>query len=400
MRGGLTAVMVLALTLPGVAAADPGAVPAGMTAESVIARHIEARGGRKAWDAVRSMRLTGQYAAFSDDHPFTLLLKRDGKFLFDHFWTDKRVVVGSDGKTVWTENLFMEEGAQLVEGLDRSVALRTADFPTPFFDYEARGYKVKLLGELDLEGQKTIGLELTRGEGDVETWHLDPGTWLEVARDATGSDFGRPQPERTYFDDFRRVGSVVVPHLVDTQWYTRNRVMKVGKIDINPDVADAEFNLPPPPGMAKLLPMVGKWEIAFARRNNPNSPWEESKRQSSMEPLLGGAILQERVKTAEGGEILRTLSYDKYRKQYRVTQISDRQSFLDIEEGTFGEDGRLVVSNEKSGTTQEVFGTTVHSRLAFFEIGENGFKIEVDVSVDGGKNWFTAAKADYTRAPQ
>ena len=38
---------------------------AAMELDDVIARHIEARGGKDAWEAVESMKITGSYTAFS-----------------------------------------------------------------------------------------------------------------------------------------------------------------------------------------------------------------------------------------------------------------------------------------------------------------------------------------------
>ena len=78
-----------------------------------------------------------------------------------------------------------------------------------------------------MDGIDALVVELTRSNGDVETWYFDPNTHLELARDSKGSDYGRPSNQRTFFDDFREVSGVQIPHYVEKQWYTRNRIWEV-----------------------------------------------------------------------------------------------------------------------------------------------------------------------------
>ena len=126
--------------------------------------------------------------------------------------------------------------------------------------------------------------------------------------------------------------------------------------------------------------------------------WQESERTSSIARRLNGALLEESFSTPEGIGVIRTLSYDKYNEIYRWTNINDRQTQLDVKEGAFDEDGGLVMTNTETGTSWSSFGRTFHGRTRLFEITKEGFKLEQEISVDGGENWFLAAKATYTKS--
>jgi hypothetical protein len=60
-------------------------------------------------------------------------------------------------------------------------------------------------------------------------------------------------------------------------------------------------------------------------------------------------------------------------------------------------EGKLIVDNLKSGTTLDVGGQSFNLRLVVYEITPQGFKLDAEVSRDGGKNWRTDTKYTYTR---
>jgi hypothetical protein len=234
----------------------------------------------------------------------------------------------------------------------------------------------------------------------VETWYLDPETYLEIGRKAPGSEFGEPMEQTTFFDDFRKIEGVVIPYFTETQWYTRDRVMDVESVEINASVDDALFEMPAPPGMGPFLPMAGKWKVTVSRRQSPQAPYSESERTSIVESGMSGALLRERFQEDDGSDVIRTLSYDRFRKNYRLTEIEESRGLLDLMVGELDDAGRLVVSNLETGTPTEMFGMTIHFRLAIFDVTENGFQSETEVSIDGGENWWVALKESYSRSEE
>ncbi len=371
----------------------------GSTVDEVIAKHIAARGGLEAWEKAQTLKATGSFTAFSKVGPFTLHRKRDNKFHLDHVLGDKPVEIGFDGEIAWWVNLWNGiPWSQPITGLDRAVLMQDVDFESPFFHHREKGYKVELQGEDDVDGQKVIKLQLTRPDDSVETWYLDPETHLEVAYDAQGSDFGTPNPQRTYFEDFRQVDGLVMPHLIEKQWYTRHRIMEIEKVEINAEIDDAVFSRPLPGDMEAFQSMVGEWNVKVEQRDSPQAPWAESERTSTIERRMDGALLEERL-TQQGFQALRSLTFDRFKERYRISQLTDFTGHLDIQEGQF-EDGRLTTSNVETGTPWIGFGQTFHQRLSIFDLSADGFKIEAETSVDGGENWFVASKATYSRVTE
>jgi hypothetical protein len=218
-----------------------------------------------------------------------------------------------------------------------------------------------------------------------------------MGRVSPGSDWLGAVEKRTYYDDFREVDGVMVPYFTEAEWYTRNRVMEIDEVVTNVEIDDAVFRMPAPPGMQPLQPLIGTWNVSVSQRQSPEGAWQDSERQATIEGLMRGGILEESFTTDSGVEVLRTISYDRFNESYRVTQIDSRRNQLNVQEGQLGDDGKLIVSNVETGTSFTSQGTTIHGRVSFLEITDDGFQVEYETSVDGGENWFVNAKAIYTR---
>ena len=388
----LVGLMLLALAAPAVHA---------MTADEIIAKNVEAKGGKAAWQAIESIKMTGDFTAFSKVNPFTLHRKRDNLYHLDHRLGDELAIIGYDGEIYWWENTFFQEGATKVTGeADLAVLLRDIEFETPMLTYPENGFEITVSEETELEGEAAIALSIDRGDGSEETWYLNPETYLEFARVSPGSDFGRPMPQTTYFEDFRDVNGAMVPHFTETQWYTRDRVMEVHAVEVNLEIDDALFRLPPVLGMEILQHLAGSWEVAVQSKENPQAEeFAESTRSTTIEPLLGGALLQEMYTGGDGTESVRTITYDRFRKHYLITHANEQTTYLDLQHSEgFDDDGRLLATNEQSGTTLDMFGMSILMSTAISDVTPESFYIENSISMDGGENWLTMEKLTYTRA--
>ncbi|MGH9870104.1 MAG: DUF1579 family protein [Candidatus Polarisedimenticolia bacterium] len=365
--------------------------------DDLIARHIDSHGGAAKWREVQTLKMSGTMTSWSKKAPFTLVKTRDGKYHLDGVQDEQKLEIGYDGTTAWWDNRMMQEGAQKVRGADLPVILRETDFPTPFFDYKEKKHEVKLLGPKAIEGRDALAIEVKRADGLSETWYLDPKTCLEIARESPGSDFGRPVPQQTFYEDFRKVNGITLPFRIDSQWYTRERALEIESIEMNVPVEEARFKLPPPAGMGPLQPLAGEWKVTFKRRQGDGAPWQDGERASRIEALLGGALLQERYLSGEGSEVLRSFTFDRYRKKYRITDINEQQTYLDILDGDFDESKKLVATDVTTGTPALMFGMTIHGRVTVHEIAADTFKLDEDYSIDGGTNWINVLQATYTR---
>jgi hypothetical protein len=369
---------------------------AAATLDEVVAKHKAAKGG-DAWAKIENLKLTGSYTAFSETHPFTMHRAQGNKLRIETVVLGGPAITGYDGETAWSSQ---GQGPQEIEGLDRAIFIRDADFATPLFDYAERGYEAELIGETEFDGMPAIGIKLMRGDEHEETWYLDPESYLEMGRESPGNDWLGPVPRTTFYDDFREVAGAQIPHYVQSQWYTRDRVFEIDAIEANVEIDARQFGMPLPPGMGPLASLTGSWDVAIQQRQQPGQDWQKSDRSSTIESRLRGGLLEETYTVGRGTPVVRSISYDQFHETYRITQIDGNRTQLNVMEGTLGEDGKLVVSNADTGTTRSQMGMTFHTRITIYDVAADGFKMDYETSIDGGESWFTNAQAEYTRSAE
>lgn len=389
----LAVLTIVFLSLANVMASDDVA--------DIVGKHILAKGGLEAWSETQTMLVKGSYTAFSIPKPFVLSRARDdGRVLYhlDHYLGEKHVIIGHDGNLAWWINPWYDMDWAIKMGPVEARALnQDLDFPTPFFGWKDKGYDLQLQGIADFEGRDCFKISLQRDEESKETWFLDCETGLERARISQGQDFGQPEEQTTFFDDFRDVNGLIIPHYVESQFGIRNRVMEIESIVLNEPMDLTLFQMPMPDGMEALFGMVGEFEVTQELRMRPDAPWTPSETRSHIKSFDGAGMIEERIQSTVLGmeaTLVRLWSYDRFSKVYRAVQYDDLTHRMSLFEGEMN-DGVLEVSNIKSDTPWPLYGQQFHLKLRFERLEDQEFRITTFLSSDQGENWMEYLRQTY-----
>lgn len=376
-----------------------------MDVDALIEEHIKARGGQDKWRAVRTMKITGTFTAYSTPGPFTLLRARPHRYFLDHILGHHRVIIGFDGEIAWWRNPWYKlDWPVKMSPADRRVVIQDAEFATPLFSYLEEGHQVEFMGKEALEDGLFLRIRLTRAGGEVEDWYLDPETYLEHARKSTGSEFGKRVEQITYFSEFKNFEGLLIPHMIETEYHTRYHVWNVESVEINPKLAGEPFRLPLPEGMVRLRGLIGTWSVKVFQRPSPRSSFREQQTTSRISSVLNGALLEERFSYRgdwSDVNVVRHWSYDRFDNIYRMSSIDDFTSHLNVMQGSLENESineAITVDNLETGTSWRGFGYTFHERLRLSRVTSRGFEVERETSIDGGRNWFVNLKMVYQRA--
>jgi outer membrane lipoprotein-sorting protein len=220
----------------------------GLTAEQVAVRNVAARGGPEAWRAVTSLTLSGQMDAGGKQEtklPYVLTMKRPHKSRLELRFQDQTAVQVFDGAQGWKWRPFLNRNeVEEFTAAEAKSAAATAQLDGPLVDYAKKGTTVELNGMEAVEGNQAYKLKLTMRDGGTKYIWVDAKTFLDVKIEGEPRRLdSKWHSVAIYSRDFRREGSVIVPHLLETavDGFAGTHKMTIDKVVVNPRIDDAQF---------------------------------------------------------------------------------------------------------------------------------------------------------------
>jgi hypothetical protein len=183
------------------------------TAEELVARNLQARGGIEKFKAIKTLHLTGRL----QQGGFTAQVDQISKApnLLRQAFTVQGMsqIEAVDGSTGWKISPF--EGRKDPERLGEDELrplLEDADFYGPLVDYKTKDNKIEYLGHDTVDGDDVYRLKVTLANGDILYYYLDPDTYLEIRIEKLVFVRGSVQETMTNLGSYKLVEGVYFPY--------------------------------------------------------------------------------------------------------------------------------------------------------------------------------------------
>ena len=236
----------------------------GLTAEQVVAQHIEAIGGLDALNAVTTMKMSGTWIFVGSAVPMTIVKKRPEAFRFELMDSDglAAVVQATDGVTAWQFATSPKAWLKVMDGLEAETFREEwADFHGPLIDYAAKGGSIELIGPENLDGVETYHIKLKLESGREQHYFFHAENFTLVRKIVTSYHRNPEGYDRVYyFEEFRKVGDILVPTYFEREdggehvW-----TYEIDEVELNEPVDDTVFALPegiePSDGVLASVPL-------------------------------------------------------------------------------------------------------------------------------------------------
>jgi len=152
--------------------------------------------------------------------------------------------------------------------------------------------------------------------------------------------------------------------------------------------------------METIAFLTGTWNItSFDYIDNEWKQGGSSK--ATFEQKLDGAVLQEAVKI-DGPkyqlDMINTISFDPFAKQYNLASIDKKFSYIDLFEGEYLEQEQcLRFNNIKRGVPIKLEQGTMYFQVSWTRISNSKVIFLVESSKDGSATWLPESKIAYSR---
>ena len=219
------------------------------TAEEIVKKALDARGGVEKIKGVQTERVTGQ-VSFSREMEGTFIveLKRPLKMRTEITVEGQKIIRVYDGKsTGWMINPFLEnKEAQPLSSEDLKNISDESDFDGPLVDYKAKGNQIELAGKEKLDDKPVYRLKLTNKNGDVRFYFFDASTFLLLKWEGIRKNGEEDLPWESFFSDFHDVQGLKYPFRIDqgSPGTEFKQTLIAEKIEINLPIDDSRFAKP------------------------------------------------------------------------------------------------------------------------------------------------------------
>lgn len=200
--------LALLFTLP--LAATPAAA---LTAEELVGKNLEARGGRERLAAVTSVhtvgtvRLGGSLEAKTEAWGLV-----PGAIRTELSLQGMTAIQAWDGKEAWAVQPFRgRKDPQKLSDDDAKGLVEAADLVGPLVDYARKGNKIEYLGTEDVDGTDAHKLRVTLKNGDVQYLYLDPDHFLEIRVVTHRMVRGQEQVQTVDLGEYEKVDGLYFP---------------------------------------------------------------------------------------------------------------------------------------------------------------------------------------------
>ena len=219
------------------------------TAEELVAKNLEAKGGLDKIKAVKTTRSTGKLTAGGG---FTATVGQENmrpNLVRETFSLQGMTGVQAyDGSAGWQIQPFGgHKDPDFMGEDDMHDLLIDSDFDGPLVDYKAKGNTVEYLGHDIVDGDDALRLKLTLKNGDIIYYYLDPDTYLEIRKETQEFVRGSVRENVVDLGSYKAVAGVMYPFSIaagpkndPSQWQT----VTLTKLEVNVPLDNSEFAVP------------------------------------------------------------------------------------------------------------------------------------------------------------
>lgn len=218
----------------------------GQTAEEIIKKMIEVQGGKKVFESIKDMTLSGNLEVVQQglSGSITIYKKEPNKMRRDIEIMGMIITQAYDGETAWGVNMQTGNTEEMEE--QPAVEMKRQSLPIISLLYpEKYGFSFDYKGKEKIEGKEYFVIELTYPDGFKATLYVDTETYLTYkAKAKTMGPMGYEVESEQFTSDYKKIDGMIVAHsmvtFIEGEEYIK---ITVTSVKFNTSLEDSFFKM-------------------------------------------------------------------------------------------------------------------------------------------------------------
>jgi outer membrane lipoprotein-sorting protein len=209
------------------------------TADEVIAKYVDAIGGKQKWNSLNSLRVEGQIEVQGISIPFTMNAVQNKGNRTDAEFQGAKIIEIVTPTAGWSLNGLQGQTAlQPMSEEDLKSKVDGIEIQDQLVDYAAKGHTVELLGKDEADGNEYFKLKVVTKLGIEKVHFIDTKSYLIYKTETTNKANGQEVKQEVKFLDYQTMENGIK---MAFKQETGAMILVFKKISINPVIDESLF---------------------------------------------------------------------------------------------------------------------------------------------------------------
>lgn len=183
--------------------------------QEILDNHFETIGQENLLD-IKSISAKGKAMQMGMEFPFEMINVRPNKLKMIIDVQGSKIIQAYDGESVWAINPMSGSSEPIdVTGPEADGLMETADLDGQLWKWEEKGHQLELEGTEEIEGSELFVLKLTKKNGNIDYYYLDPDSYLIIQTKSKTIMQGSEVETEAIMSNYQDVNGYIMPFTVE-----------------------------------------------------------------------------------------------------------------------------------------------------------------------------------------
>ncbi len=215
------------------------------TADEIIAKHIDALGGKDKLSQITSVYIESSTEVMGNESSTKTTILNGKGYRNESNFNGQQVIQVVTDKGGWAINPFQGSGDATALPADLYKAGEDQIYVDPLFNYSARGAKAELAGKEKVGAADAYKIKYTNKDGGEVTYYIDPSTYYIVQAVKKGNAMGQDVTITINFSDYKKNDfGFFSPYTANINMGQLALTINTKKVEVNKTVDPSIFEMP------------------------------------------------------------------------------------------------------------------------------------------------------------